>query len=393
MNVHRDSFVIWRAGLLLCSLAGLLAALSVPAANYSNVYPGKDWERRSPAELGFDARALQRLVPRYGIGGVIIRHGYLVAGWGDPELALQSASMGKAFTGTTLGLAIEAGLVKLDDPVWKTWTGEGQLEYPHQYLNAGHHSNITWRHFVTMTAGFPHGDELLPGVDTSNYANNLPGHFVYSDGGMWRFSQALTKLWDKDLKDVLDEKIFSHIGVPASRWDWFPGKLVHDEQIYPEVREFSGYGRYLDPPYEIDGHTVRGGPGWVVINANDLARFGYLMLRHGQWKGQQLLSEAWTTEMWKPQTRMSGIFKDLDYGLNWWVYHSGNAIAARGGGGITTQWWGISSLWVVPGSDLVIALTRTNVYAADQQEALQTHKYDEADWIFQVADAIVHPER
>ena len=37
---------------------------------------------------------------------------------------------------------------------------------------------------------------------------------------------------------------------------------------------------------------VRSGPGWVVISASDLARFGLLNALGGQWRGQQLLDPA-----------------------------------------------------------------------------------------------------
>jgi len=219
-----------RPHVLACCFALALAAAPVRA---QGVFPGAVWERKRPAELGFDETALARLIPSYGIGGVIMRHGYLAASWGDPDVALQTASMGKAFTGTALGLAIDAGMVKLDDLVWKTWTGEDQLSRPYKYLNFGHHAAITWLHLVTMTAGFPDVEVFSPAGDMGdarwNCARPPPGvRFEYSDAGMWRFSQALTKLWRKDLKQLLDEKIFGPIGVPASRWDWIPGKEIHD---------------------------------------------------------------------------------------------------------------------------------------------------------------------
>ncbi len=365
----------------------LLATVALAFAG-EGVFPGAEWERRSPVDLGFDETALKRLIPAYGIGGVIVRHGYLAAIWGDPHIALQTASMGKAFTGTALGLAIDAGLVKLDSPVWMSWTGEGQLSYPYKYLNFGFQRNITWRHFVTMTAGFP-DIELTPAGEMGDsrwtYARRPPGvRFEYSDSGMWRFSQALTSLWGKDLKQLLDEKIFTPIGVPPARWDWISGKEVHDKELYPE---FPGYGGYLDPPYEINGQVVRGGPGWVVINAADLARFGYLMLRSGRWNGKQLLSEQWTRDMRKPHARMSDV---LDYGLNWWVYRGGKAFAARG---ISLGWAAISSLWVVPDSDLVVSFIRSNLHSRTQAEAYRKNDWDERDFAFQVAEAIVHPER
>jgi CubicO group peptidase (beta-lactamase class C family) len=240
-----------------------------------------------------------------------------------------------------------------------------------------------------MTAGFPDLEVFVSAGEMGDarwsYARRPPGaRFQYSDAGMWRFSQALTKLWRKDIKRVLDERIFTPIGVPPERWDWLPGQEVHDHQLYPDV---PGYGAYLDPPYEIGNQVVRGGPGWVVIDSGDLARFGYLMLRHGRWNGRQLLSEAWIKDMSRPHARMT---ETLDYGLNWWVYRGGKAFAARG---ISLGWAGISSLWVFPEQDLVISFIRTNVHARDQREAYQKNNWDERDWPFRVAETIVHPER
>ena len=50
---------------------------------------------------------------------------------------------------------------------------------------------------------------------------------------------------------------------------------------------------YLDPPYEIGGNVVRSGPGWVIISASDLARFGHLVATQGLWKGEQIVGREW----------------------------------------------------------------------------------------------------
>jgi CubicO group peptidase (beta-lactamase class C family) len=108
--------------------------------------------------------------------------------------------------------------------------------------------------------------------------------------------QALTAVFGRDLKDVMDERIFSKIGVPADRWDWWKGRDVHDRKwFYPEIPD--SY-TYLDPPYEIDGVPVRSGPGWVIISASDLARFGLLLATQGRWPGPgghlaQIADPAW----------------------------------------------------------------------------------------------------
>ena len=50
---------------------------------------------------------------------------------------------------------------------------------------------------------------------------------------------------------------------------------------------------YLDPPYEVNGHPVRSGPGWVIMSASDLARFGHLNATRGIWKGQSVIDPDW----------------------------------------------------------------------------------------------------
>ncbi len=115
------------------------------------------------------------------------------------------------------------------------------------------------------------------------------GH--YSSAGFWRLGQALTALWDRDLKDVLDERLFGKIGIFADRWDWPAGRVIKDSKyLYPTIPD--SY-TYLDPPYKIGGNVMRSGPGWAIISASDLARFGQLVATSGIWKGQRLLDPQW----------------------------------------------------------------------------------------------------
>ena len=125
-----------------------------------------------------------------------------------------------------------------------------------------------------------------------NYAHLTPGTAtLYSSGGYVRLGQALTAVWNRDLKDVLQERLFDHLGIPANRWDWLATEEVHRRgDFYPE---FPGYGEYVDPPYTIQGHVVRGGPGWIVMSPEDLARFGLLVATGGVWNGQRLVGSQW----------------------------------------------------------------------------------------------------
>ncbi len=297
-------------------------------------FPEDEWIQLTPEEAGLDRERFDAFLSTidargadFGgedhtgdkFGTVITRGGYLVHTWGDGDYRFQTASTGKAFTYALLGLAVQEGMVQADDLISETWTGEGQLSHPHKHLDQGYHNTLTWRHLVGIKWGAGHygGFAIELGIDwmeRNTRADGIPGvpdwakwtgdpfydiysHIEpgtrrhYSSAGTWRVAQALTHLWGRDLKDVMDEKIMSKIGIAADSWDWYVGGDVKDQKyFYPTIPD--SY-TYLDPPYEIDGNPVRSGPGWVVISAKDLARYGLLVATGGNWKGEQILPPGW----------------------------------------------------------------------------------------------------
>ena len=307
-------------------------------------YPEDDWVTLTPAQAGLDPERFEAFISTVKASGasfggedhtgnkwgaILTRGGYLVHAWGDRNYKFQTASVGKAFTFALVGFAVEDGLISADDLINETWTGGGQMSHPHKYLDEGHHRSLTWRHLMGHKYGGRHfggfaievgyhwkkGAAGLTDVDMSLglnpenmqfpdwvdwtgdpfydlYAHAEPGAFGrYSSGGYWRLGQALTHLWDRDLKEIVDERLFSKIGIPADRWEWLTGKEVQqDVDFYPSM---PNSWDYLDPPYEINGHVVRSGPGWAVMSASDLARFGHLIATDGIWKGERLLDPQW----------------------------------------------------------------------------------------------------
>ena len=299
-------------------------------------YPEEEWASISPEDAGLDAGKFQSFLdslnPRGAAfagedhtggrwGAVVARGGYLLHEWGDRNYRFQTASVGKAFTRAAFGLAVEDGLVGPDDLIADTWTGEGQLSHRHKYMTEGHHRKLTWAHMLGPREGGTHfgGFAIELGSDWRNgpghesplgrvfvpewakwtgdpsydlYAHVEPGTVgYYSSGGFWRLGQALTALWGRDIKDVLDERIFSKIGIPPDRWLWYSGMAIQKyKYLYPAVPDTY---TYLDPPYEIDGNVVRSGPGWVIISASDLARYGHLVATQGMWKGERIIDAEW----------------------------------------------------------------------------------------------------
>ena len=319
--MNRVSLTAVGSGVIL--ITGIIIMLSTPNYLGENppewvVFPGEQWETMTPEEAGLDGQKFKEWVgsqnPIFGKaaggqeperGGVVItRGGYVIHTWGDANYAYQSASLGKTFTRMLLQLAIDQGLIgSVIDLVGDYWTGEGELE-PHKVLNKGFHRTLTFKHLREMVGGFPVSNGHFwsknhqvptwakysgnPAYD--NYAHVEPGaEVLYSSGGYWRLSQILTFVWKRDLKQVLDDEIMSKIGIPSYKWRWLSGEEVKkDDEFYSLM---PGYGDYLDPPYRIGGIVVRGGPGWVVMSSNDLARVGLLIATGGIWEGEKLINE------------------------------------------------------------------------------------------------------
>ena len=300
-------------------------------------FPDDEWIGIGPAEAGLDTPAYGDFIGGLDVRGadfggedhtgekwgtIITRGGYLLQSWGDRHYRFQTASTGKAFLWVLLGFAVADGMVDPDEPVHKSWSGEGELSHPHKLMNAGHHETLTWRHLTgpkdesAHYGGFPvelgirwqerrsglEESDATPGVPEwanwsgdpyyDTYAHVKPGTVgFYSSAGFWRLGQALTALWQRDLKEVLDDRLFGKIGIPAGRWDWSSGESIkNNKYLYPTIPD--AY-TYLDPPYEIGDQIVRSGPGWVIISASDLARFGHLLATRGIWKGEQLIDPQW----------------------------------------------------------------------------------------------------
>ena len=131
--------------------------------------PGR-WESRPPSDAGFDEALLAQAIAfaqsretdwdfakqpevfgsllgplpatRARTNGVIIRHGYIVAQFGDVHAPDPTYSVAKSYLATLLGLTIDRGLIPdIDRPV-------GELirdEIGGGYMSA-HNAAITWRH-------------------------------------------------------------------------------------------------------------------------------------------------------------------------------------------------------------------------------------------------------
>jgi CubicO group peptidase (beta-lactamase class C family) len=218
-----------------------------------------------------------------GPAGLITRHGYVIAEWGNPERVDMTFSVTKTFLTTLVGLAWQRGLIR------------DIHDHPRNYMppnvdlfEAPHNQSIQWEHLLRQTSdwqgtlwGKPDWADRPEGEKPADWPNRKlyePGtRYKYNDVRVNVLALALLNVWRRPLQEVLREEVMEPIGA-SSTWRW--------------------YG-YDNSWVEIDGQrmqSVTGGGHWgggMFINAYDMARFGYLFLRHGKWKDREIVSEKW----------------------------------------------------------------------------------------------------
>ncbi len=318
----------------------LLHALLLPAlalAAWGADFPGQQWPAATPAELGLDeaklAQARDYALTGEGSGCVIFR-GKLVMSWGDPAALYDLKSSSKAIGITVLGLALKDGKVKLDDPATKFHPSFGTP--PESNAQTGWLDRITLRHLATQTAGFekPGGYEKLlfpPGTQ-----------WHYSDGGPNWLAECLTRVYGRDLNDVLFERVFTPIGVTTNDLRW------------------RKHAYRLD---QIDGIKRREFGSGFSANWNAMARLGLLYLRDGWWNGEPILPHSFieAVRTTAPEAKNLSVRDPAHYGeashhygLLWWNNNDGTIAGLPR----DAYWsWGLfdSLTVVVPSLDLVIA--------------------------------------
>lgn len=355
-------------------------------------FPDKEWIHKKPADLGVDESRLKEAVdfaiahetknPRsmeqnhyrtfgrepFGeaIGpmkergpetGIIIKNGYIISQWGDPHRVDMSHSITKSFLSSVVGLAFDKGLInRVKDtvrnyvPPVKVYSanlienkadhfGKEQLI---SLFETEHNKTITWDDLLRQTSdwegtlwGKPDWADR-PGDKPAEWLTrqrHTPGTvYEYNDVRVNVLALAALNVWRKPLPSVLKENIMDPIGA-SQTWRWFGydnSWIVLDGSI---IQSVSGGGHW---------------GGGLMINAYDMARFGYLTLRHGKWKDQQLLSNQWID--WaltptKPQPT---------YGfMNWFLNTDKKFLPSAPSSAYTHIGNGTNMIYVDPEHDLV----------------------------------------
>jgi CubicO group peptidase (beta-lactamase class C family) len=390
---------------------------SLPASAQAPGYlpgPHPAWERRDPAAAGFDPTMLQSAIefaiasesqsPRdlvlnhdMGFGreprgdaigpfsergpqtGLIIKNGYIVAEWGEPARVDQTFSVAKSFLSTTVGLAVDRGIIRsVDDrlrdymPPLVLAEGDGEPgdqggRRPKLLFESEHNRKITWDHLLRQTSdwegtlwGKPEWADR-PDRDPSTWLTRErrePGTvYEYNDTRVNLLALAATAVWRKPLPEVLHEHIMQPIGA-STTWQWH------------------GYDNSWVILNGLQMQAVSGGSHWgggMFINAYDQGRLGLLTLHEGRWGDHQLVSREWIERSRVPGSVNPG-YGFMNYFLNTdrEMYPSApaEAWAHRGAGS--------NIVYVDPVNDLVVVARWIQGNAFDEfigrvLAALETH--------------------
>jgi CubicO group peptidase (beta-lactamase class C family) len=327
---------------------------------------GDSWQKKQPQEVGMDAALLAKAVEwaqgqetsnpidfsdqveRFGrmlgplppergrTNGLIVRHGYIVAEWGDTSRIDPTYSAAKSYLSTFLGLALDKGLIQdVQDPV-SNYVKDGGYDSPHN-------AKITWHQHAQQTSEWegtlwdkPHDFfELEEFGNARREPRQLqePGtYYEYNDVRINRFALSLLRVFKKPLPQVLKEQIMDPIGA-SDTWQ---------------------YHGYENSDVVINGRTMKsvtGGTRWgggLWINTRDHARYGYLFLRKGRWGNRQILSERWI----RMATTRGTL--DPDYGYLWWLNTDGGAAPDAPKTAFRASGFGSNTVWIDPEHDLVV---------------------------------------
>jgi CubicO group peptidase (beta-lactamase class C family) len=249
------------------------------------------------------------LTPHAPANGLIVRHGYIVAEWGDTQAVDMTHSVTKVFVSSVAGVAFDRHMI--GDVHHRV------LDYVHPSADfeLPHNQPITWDEMLRQTSGWVGTmwgkpwwadrpgknpwDELVAGPPP------VGQQWKYSDVRVNALALALTYLWKRPLPEVVKQYVMDPIGA-SNTWHW---------------------ENYTNAFVTIDGKRMPVPPGgghWgggMFISARDLARMGLLGLHNGRWGEKQILSGAWVKMARTPTPQ------NPEYGYMNWFLNTGRKLA------------------------------------------------------------------
>lgn len=312
-----------------------------------------------------------------GLGLAVIKNDTIVhsAGYGVKELgkpdkvtaqtifAIGSAS--KAFTAALLGIAVDEGKVRWDDPAERFLQGFHINDpYASRELSLrdllSHRSGLARGDLLWYAGGYER-DSILHRVRFLEPTWSFRAQFGYQNIMYLAAGQAAAKIYNKSWDDLISERIFAPLGMSRSSTSVTRLKSMSDVS--------APHARLDDKVRPVAWRNIDNiaPAGSINSSALDMAQWVRLQLNRGKVGDKTVLKPLTVREMHQPNTiirrtaAQDSINPDTHlaaYGLGWFLEDYRGRLIVHHGGNID----GMSALvWMVPEEKLgVVILTNMN---------------------------------
>ncbi len=279
---------------------------------------------------------IQRKLTTYHV--VVRQHGEEVGSfdWRDNRRD-NIHSVSKSFVSMAVGLAVEEGILRLDERPAEIFPDKLPKDPPENLLK------MTIRDTIMMASGHDYfileGYSGVPGIPGRDELENdnwiqyamtydvpyTPGtHWKYNNFGPYLCSVIIQDRTGQRLRDYLMPRLFLPLGIKNPQW----------------FESAAG------------GYTL--GCGGLHLSTAELSRFGQLLVDKGQWEGRQIIPATWIEEATSSliSNRVEGKALGQDecagYGYFFWRCARDNAYRGLG--------WGGQMVIVLPEQDACVAI-------------------------------------
>jgi CubicO group peptidase (beta-lactamase class C family) len=288
------------AGLVVCLLAGCQTSPKwvVYEGKPGGLYPGELWHKaQTPEQVGWSseklaqARAFSKQIGSAAV--MIVDDGVVVDAWGDITRRFQCHSMRKSLMSALIGVHVDEGDIDLSKTM-----GDLGIDRVEPSLTA-EEKKATIGDLIRARSGIyipALGEDALMKKMRPKRHSHPPGTFWYYNN--WDFN-ALGTIFERETgKDIF--KGFETC---------FANPLQMEDFDVSYCRYLSS-ANYPNAPYSPHRYYL------FRVSARDLARFGLLFLREGQWREQQIVSAKWVKESTASHSKRGF---DGGYGYMWWT--------------------------------------------------------------------------
>lgn len=326
------------------------------------VWPTNEWTIKDPLNLEMDKSYLGSLNTKINNGEygnvhslLIVKDGYLVfenyynGSSSSQSHELQSAT--KSIASILCGIAIDQNYFTENDFVLS------HLDNDYSHDNDPMRNSITIENVLNMQLGIDWNEW--------GYSSSLQDNIIMANSSDW-----IQYILNKSMSTNPNSLFLYNTGAST-----FISALINNKTPYT-TENFSN--QFLFNPIGIDSQDwwvqdskgiVHTGGG-LKLTAQDMARFGFLILQNGIWDEKQIISENYLAKIATPSTLnilsvpVNSTPQPLHYSHHWWnlqISSNGNKydiIAAMGTGG--------QSIFIIKELNLVVVSTAWNLTEPNQ---------------------------